>query len=99
MSATEAQLKLFDRRYRGGLCRYCGGPREDHGRVGCNGCRDKQKARVRKRYREGETMRQKFQAEGKCRCGEVIPEDWTINGRKRLICPGCKARNEKWRAA
>jgi len=53
MSATEAQLILFDRRYRAGLCRYCGEKREDPGRIGCNGCRDKQKARARKRYREG----------------------------------------------
>ena len=94
---TESQQKLFELRYRTGLCRTCGKPRQDPGRVMCKACRKEQSEQARLRYREGRTLKQKNQKLGLCRCGAALPADWTINGRPRLICPECKVKNENWR--
>ena len=96
---AESQQKLFELRYRTGLCRYCGGKREDPGRVGCWKCVAVMKAGAKRRHAQGRTKAQRFRLQGKCRCGEVLAKDWTICGRQRLMCPKCVKRLKVQRVA
>ena len=71
--------RTYSLRRAAGLCPYCGGQRDESGRIACKQCRDKEKRRDSKRYAEAVKAR-------KCvLCGKPV-DDFYVN------CAACRAK-------